>query len=319
MTARPPPTVSVIVPTYNDAVRLPRAVASMTAQTFTDWELIIVDDGSTDATRSVAEAMADGDPRIRAISIAHAGPGAARNVAIASARGRWIALLDSDDYAAPERLERQLAFAAAHPSVGLIGSHARRVASNGRAWGTWAPGPQTIEAFRGKRDAGELVYFVHSSVLVRRELMVAVGGYPEDYPTGEDTALYNLRLAQHTDMLTLPEPLVSHEMSPNSVSRRLYRGLVTDLEVIKLNLRRQAEGLPLLGWQDSVDSVIASLSMAERLLARRRVLSTAWQLKGMAQLAGGSPSGVARVGAAWLLAPELAVRNGQRILRTARR
>jgi len=313
------PYVSVVIAAYNDALRLPRAVASIAAQTFTDWELIIVDDGSTDATRSVAEAIAAGDLRVRAISIPHAGPGAARNAAIAEARGEWIAILDSDDYAAPERLERQLAFADAHSTAGLIATHARRVASNGRSWGTWAPGPHTIEAFRAKRDAGEVIYFVHSSVLVRRALLLAVGGYPKDYPTGEDTALYNLRLAALTDMLVLPEALVSHEMDPNSTSRRLLRGMVTDIEVIQLNRRRQLEGLPLLAWRDSVAEVVASLSMKQRLLARRRVLSTAWQLKGMAQLATASPLGVARIAAAWLLAPELAVRNWGRIWRTARR
>jgi len=312
------PCVSVIVAVYNDAARLPRAIASIAVQTLTDWELIIVDDGSIDATRSVAEDLAAANPRIRTIFIAHTGPGAARNAAIAEARGEWIAILDSDDYAAPERLERQLAFAQAHPTAGLVATQAWRIASNGRAWGTWAPGPDTIEAFRAKRDSGSLIYFVHSSVMVRRSLMLAVGGYPEDYPTGEDTALYNLRLASQTDMVTLPEPLVSHEMNPDSTSRRLLRGMVTDIEVVKLNRQRQLDGLPILGWRDFVETITVSLSTTQCLLACRRVFSLAWQLKGTAQLAGGHLSGVVRVAATWLLAPELAIHNVWRIVRSAR-
>lgn len=319
MTSQRPPRISVIVAAYNDAVRLPRAVASIMSQTFTDWELIVVDDGSTDATRSVAAALTRADSRVRAISIPHAGPGAARNAGVAIAQGEWIAILDSDDYATPTRLHRQLAFAQAHPTAGLVASHAQRVATTGRMWGTWSPGPQTIEAYRRTRDTGGVLYFVHSSVMVRRDLLLAVGGYPEDYPTGEDTALYTLRLAPHTDMLTLPEVLVFHEMDPDSVSRRLLRGMVTDMEVVRFNRRRQLEGLPTLGWYESVETIIASFSRGQRWLARRRVLATAWHLKGTAQIAEGSPLGAIRIAGASILAPEIAFSNARRLLRSARR
>lgn len=319
MTPAHTPRISVIVAVYNDAARLPRAVASITTQTFTDWELIIVDDESTDATRSVAEALAAADPRVRAISIAHAGPGAARNAGIAIARGEWIAILDSDDYAVPTRLHRQLAFARAHPTAGLVATHAQRVATTGRTWGTWSPGPQTVEAYRRTRDTGGVLYFVHSSVMVRRDLAVAAGGYPEDYPTGEDTAFYTLRLAPHTDMLTLPEALVFHEMDPDSISRRLLRGMVTDMEVVRFNRQRQLQGLPALGWHDSIETIVASFSLRQRLLAHRRVLATAWHLKGTAQLAEGSLLGAIRIAGASILAPEIVIRNGRRLLRSARR
>ena len=103
--------VSVVMPAYNSAAWLRAAVASVAAQTFQDWELVIVDDGSSDATPELARELAAGDARIRALfEPANKGAGAARNAGIAAAHGRYLAFLDSDDVWSPDKLRRQLHF-----------------------------------------------------------------------------------------------------------------------------------------------------------------------------------------------------------------
>jgi glycosyltransferase involved in cell wall biosynthesis len=103
-------TVSVITPAYNAAAFLDRTIASVRAQTFENWEMLVADDGSTDATVEVARRAADGDERVRVETYPHSGrPAVGRNRALSKARGRVIAFLDADDIWLPEKLERQLA------------------------------------------------------------------------------------------------------------------------------------------------------------------------------------------------------------------
>jgi teichuronic acid biosynthesis glycosyltransferase TuaG len=108
----PPPTVSIIMPAYNAAATLPAAVASVQAQTFVDWELMVVDDGSIDTTPTLVAAMAAADPRIRMLRQTNHGVAASRRAGIAVAGGRYIAFLDADDAWLPMKLEKQLAFMA---------------------------------------------------------------------------------------------------------------------------------------------------------------------------------------------------------------
>jgi len=309
------PVVSVLVAVYNDEQRLGRCLDSLLAQTFPAWEAIVVDDGSTDDTLTIARAYSDRDPRIRVVQAAHCGPGAARNIGLAEARGEWVAILDSDDWAVPDRLALQLAFSRRHPEVGCIGGAATRISTSGHTWGTWSPGPRSIDQYRSMRANGSLIYFVHSTVLVRRAVMLQAGGYPEDYPTGEDTAFYNLRLAPLTDMLALPETLAWHEMNPYSLSRREASREVGDLEVIRLNLARRQAGMTELGWEESVRSIVSDHSPWQRLLARRKAVARSWQLKGAALLAAGSPVGVVWLFGLSLIAPDMLLTYSVRLIR----
>ncbi|UCG17305.1 MAG: glycosyltransferase family 2 protein [Phycisphaerales bacterium] len=114
-------TVSVILPTFNRAALLPRAVDSVVAQTYRDWQLIVVDDGSTDETADiVARYQAEWRDRVVFLSQARAGASAARNAGIDRACGRWIAFLDSDDEFLPQKLQRQVALFDRRPDLGLV-------------------------------------------------------------------------------------------------------------------------------------------------------------------------------------------------------
>ncbi|RSV43472.1 glycosyltransferase [Sphingomonas sp. ABOLE] len=119
----PTPAISVVMATYNGAALLPETLASLQAQTFGDWELVAVDDGSRDDTVVVLRGA--GDPRIRVIeSAVNGGPVVARNRAFAAARGRYIAGLDQDDLCLPERFARQVAWLDAHPDTVLVSTAA---------------------------------------------------------------------------------------------------------------------------------------------------------------------------------------------------
>ncbi|MBC9032459.1 glycosyltransferase [Sphingomonas sp. JC676] len=130
------PTVSIIMATYNGAALLPETLASLRAQTLADWELIAVDDGSRDETVQVLRDFAD--PRVRVIvSETNHGPVIARNRAFAEARGRYIAGLDQDDIALPERFARQVAFLDAHDEAVLVSTAADFLIEGAVEPGNW--------------------------------------------------------------------------------------------------------------------------------------------------------------------------------------
>ena len=122
------PEVSVIMAVRDGGAFLAEAIASIRAQSFPDWELIVVDDGSTDGSDGVLQAAARSENRLRVIRQERLGLVAALNRAVAEARGEFLARMDADDRAHPERLGRQRAFMAAHPEVGVLGSAMRRTA-----------------------------------------------------------------------------------------------------------------------------------------------------------------------------------------------
>jgi glycosyltransferase involved in cell wall biosynthesis len=112
------PTVSVLMPCWNRERFIGDAIRSILAQTFTDLELIVVDDGSTDGTRAVVASF--DDPRLRCLSCEHRGISAAMNAGLAAAQGKFIARLDSDDWWMPDMLATQIAMLDARPDVGLV-------------------------------------------------------------------------------------------------------------------------------------------------------------------------------------------------------
>ena len=121
------PTVSVVMPVYNTEAYLGDALDSILAQTFTDWELICVDDGSSDCSLDVLRRYERADPRIRVVSRPYSGVARARNDGMALARGRYIAAMDSDDVALPERLRRQVDYMESHPECVGLGAAVRIV------------------------------------------------------------------------------------------------------------------------------------------------------------------------------------------------
>ena len=116
------PTISLIMPAYNVATTLRESVQSLLGQTYSDWEAIIFDDGSKDATLTMLRELERNDSRIRVFTQSNQRQAAARNAGIALARGRYVAFLDADDFALPNRFEKQVAFLEKHQEVTVLGS-----------------------------------------------------------------------------------------------------------------------------------------------------------------------------------------------------
>jgi glycosyltransferase involved in cell wall biosynthesis len=205
------PLTSIIMPTFNRLAWLRAAVRSVFEQTLADWELIIADDGSEEATREYLRALAaTTEHRVRVLLLTHGGnPPVTRNIALAEARGEYVAFLDSDDLWLPRKLEMQIASLGEHPLRAW--SYTRSVLINGS--GQPLEGERALH-YPADRDGwiaesllrGE-ARVTQSSVLARRDAIADVGGYPEDLPICGDYELY-LRLALRSEIDFVDEPLV---------------------------------------------------------------------------------------------------------------
>jgi glycosyltransferase involved in cell wall biosynthesis len=197
---------------HDGAPWITQAVASVLAQSAGDLELIVIDDASADATPDLLAAVRDA--RLRVERQPRAGLTRSLNRALGRARAPLVARLDADDWALPERLERQRAFLDAHAAVGLLGTAAREVDTAGRLLATVTP-PGDDAALR--RALIRRNPFVHSSIVARRTLVERAGGYDERLPVAQDYDLW-MRLSRLTQLANLAEPLVVRRLLPGAVS-----------------------------------------------------------------------------------------------------
>ncbi len=210
--------MSVIVPSYNMARYLPKSVPSALAQTYTNLEVVIVDDGSSDDTAQVVRQW-DKDPRVRLHRQPNGGLSHARNQGIAHSKGPFIALLDADDIWMPQKLALQMALFKDRPQVGVVFSNYERMNDNEERM---PMGPTTM--YRGKVSGRLLVenFVPASSAVVRRECFERCGGFEVELKTGEDYEMW-LRLSAHTEFDFVPEPLMRYRIWGGQMSRD-YRG-----------------------------------------------------------------------------------------------
>ena len=215
------PLVTVLLPVYNAAGTSPRALASIQHQSFSDWELLAVDDGSTDGSREILAAAMRLDPRVRAIDRAHEGIVDALNAGLATARGELIARMDADDESHPERLAAQGQLFREHPDIGLAGClvdyGGDRVAGEGYAVHVdWLNSLLTVEQIARNRFVESP--FAHPSVMFRRELITRHGGYRAgDFP--EDYELWLRWMDAGVRMGKVPRALLTWHDAPGRLSR----------------------------------------------------------------------------------------------------
>ena len=194
------PRISVLMPVYNGERFLRQAIASMLNQSFTDFEFLIIDDGSSDSTASIIRSFSD--PRIRFFARPHEGLVAQLNFGIQESRTPLIARFDGDDIAHPQRLELQMSFLENHPDIGIVGSSYKIVDETGAV---------TAERHLPVSDAEirELLschcVLCHPTTTIRKALLQQFGGYVADDFPAEDYGLW-LRLLPHTKFHNLDLP-----------------------------------------------------------------------------------------------------------------
>lgn len=198
------PALSVVVATWNRARLLPRALASLLAQSFPAWEGLIVDDGSSDDTATAAAPWLS-DPRFRYFPRAHAGLSAARNAGIAAARAPWITFLDSDDAYAPNHLMSRMEILAASPDIEILhGGYA-------------VIGPPEAHFVPDVHDPSRLIPLaacvVGGTFVIRADLLRRLGGFP-DIPYGMDHALMERARAAGARVAECAEPTYLYHREP---------------------------------------------------------------------------------------------------------
>lgn len=208
------PVVTVLLPTFNRARLLPQAIASVLGQSFVDLELIVVDDGSSDDTAAVVEAIAD--PRLRYLRRPHAGISAAMNAGLAAARGEFVGRVDSDDLWLPDLLAVQVAALREHPRAGAATARSQAMDAGGVPLPSLWGGPPRFpgDTFRS------MVYEDFTSnitVVARRSCVEEAGGYDESMPTNEDWDLW-LRVASRHELLYLDRVLARFRWHGDNVT-----------------------------------------------------------------------------------------------------
>lgn len=216
------PEVTVFIPAYNRRDFIAPAIHSILAQQYKDFELLVVDDGSTDGTAEFVESFAD--PRIRVERNGrNLGIPATRNRGLELARGRYIALLDSDDYAYPDRLGRQWLFLERHPDIVQVGSWCSLMDADGRLL-------SRVRRYPTRSDDVAAHLLFHCS-LVNRTIMartaaLAEFGYDESFPRCQDYELHR-QLSEFHRMANIPAYLVCGREHPGRITRHT-RGIGRD-------------------------------------------------------------------------------------------
>jgi len=202
------PAVSVVMPLYNQEPYVEAAVRSILTQTFTDFELIIIDDGCTDDSLSIVQRLAESDVRMRIYSQENQGRAVSRNRGVELARSDLIAMLDPDDIAIPNRLALQIDFMHKHPECVVLGAQFESICMEGvPLFEHNVPlDHPSIEA-RLLEDDGQAM--PQSTSMLRRSFCKAAGGYDPQYAAGEDTDLF-LRMALIGKLANLPQTLLQY-------------------------------------------------------------------------------------------------------------
>jgi glycosyltransferase involved in cell wall biosynthesis len=223
------PRVTTIIPTYNRAARVLEAIRSVLAQSYTDHEVVVVDDGSTDDTE--AAIRREFGERVRYVYKQNGGVSAARNHGIEHAKGELIAFLDSDDQWMPDKLARQIDFLDRHPSYGMVLTELLVVMSDGR---------ETVGRRRASLPVNGWILsdvlrdprLAPSSVLVRRAVLDAVGGFDPGLVTAEDLDMH-LRIALEYPIGLIDEPLVRYSLDGDDKLSNSTRDFVDYVAVIE--------------------------------------------------------------------------------------
>lgn len=262
--------VSILMPAFNAERYVSEAIDSVLCQTHKDFELVIIDDGSTDSTLSIVKSYAQRDGRIKVVSHPNMGMGDALNRALDLVNNEWIVRMDADDIMLPNRIERQTAFIEQNPNTAVAGTLVYYVDENGKVFGK-APRSQltsstSVEEFvrRSKLKGASylealpsvgfphfMVY--HPSVIMRRSVVKEVGGYRPEFWPAEDFDLWNRIIERGYTVLIQPEHLLKYRRHGSSGSVERIRQTSLKLDWIEACLQRRRSGKPELSWEEFLE------------------------------------------------------------------
>ncbi|UQN09684.1 glycosyltransferase family 2 protein [Deinococcus sp. QL22] len=248
MTESVSPVFSIIVAVYNAQRYLEETLRALSAQTFSAFEVVMVNDGSTDQSAELAQKFCDQDPRFRLFHTPNQGISPTRNLAVQHATAPWIAVCDADDTWTPDKLElqhrfiQQWAATQAEPMLALgtsgdlingKGEQIRMVNTQERPWPTVLHDEATLHE----------LHMINSSVVFQREVFLRLGGYRAEYTPTEDTDLW-VRFSEHGAVINMPDHLTHYRMHSSNISESHYPVMILNLYRIQANTERRRQQLP---------------------------------------------------------------------------
>ncbi len=269
-TATTSPKVSVVMCVYNDEKNIGKSIESILNQTFSDFELIIIDDGSTDKTAEVLESYVKKDSRIKVFHKENSGTTASANFGISLACGEYIARLDSDDISYPHRLQTEVDWLDKNPNVALIGGGADMIDQDDNIIGR-----RNIKTNNPKRTILYRNIYQQSDVMFKKSVFNSLGGYREKFKNGEDYDLW-LRISEVADIIKINDLLGQWRLNAGGYSfSRRQEQLGVDKVIKQFALQRREKGsddystytpTPKLEHRQDIDEDVYKFWIAEFLL-----------------------------------------------------
>ncbi|HTR22500.1 MAG TPA: glycosyltransferase [Terriglobales bacterium] len=259
------PKVSVLMSVCNGERFVAEAVESILNQSFCDFELIIVDDGSTDSSGAIVESYLDKDSRLRVYHQGNLGLVESLNRGGSLARGKYIARMDADDVSIRDRLMRQVDFMEKYPAIAVVGGAVDIIDQNGKLLQT-ARNPVQDYEIKSALLRGECPFW-HPTVLMRADVFVSVGGYRNIVVGAEDHDLW-LRIADHYQLGNLDSVVLKYRLHPGQVTVRKSKqhALSALAAQAAARVRRNGSPDPLDSMKEITPTVLAGLGVSEAAL-----------------------------------------------------
>ncbi len=265
------PPISIILPVYNGEKTIEATIESVLAQTYADFEVIIINDGSQDTTLEIVSCFTD--RRLRVFSYPNAGVTVSRNRGLAQVRGDYVAFIDADDLWTPDKLESQLALLQANPQAAVAYSWSNFINEAGQFLHPGCHTPITGNVYATLLAVNFLEN--GSNPLIRRQALLEVGEFDESLPVAEDWDMW-LRLAARYEFVLVPRPQILYRVSSGSMSCNVSRAEIANLRVIDRAFSQAPESLQHLKPQ--------SISRVYRYLTFKSLEGTLNRSKGLTAL-----------------------------------
>lgn len=245
------PLVSVILPVYNQEKYLEETITSILNQSFPDFELIVLDDGSTDGSSQIIRQFVAKDKRIRAYFAPNTGKSMATNCLVNKARGEWLAFIDADDVMLPERLQRQVAFHKTHSDVDASSTHCYYINGKGNRFGTQRyPGLSTIAAYKQTIKSKEFIVCSFTGLMVSRNVFIETGGLRKKFEPCEDFDFFNRLNEKGFVLLIIPEVLMKYRIHDSAVTVKKPILVFDTISFVKHCIQLRRSGQPEISFDE---------------------------------------------------------------------
>jgi hypothetical protein len=263
------PIIAVVMSVFNGQAYLRGAVESILAQTFTDFEFVIIDDGSTDKTAEILSDYAKRDDRVRVVSHENRGRAESLNRGIELARAPLIARMDADDISLPHRLKEQADFLERHPEVGLLSGAYDLMGSDNKILNTIRLPLGDLEIRTRMLDYNAMC---HPAVIMRKDIVLSAGGYRRAFSESEDYDLW-LRMAERTRLANLEQVVLQYRIHPGqaSIQNMQHQTWCILAARVAASLRRSGKPDPLWSLEEITPASLAALGVTEAEIRRALV------------------------------------------------